>query len=151
MATDNIALVRRFIDEVWNKGNLGVADELSAKDTIVHEPTAKDLKGVDAFKKHVERLRSAFPDLRVTIEDISSAGDKVFLRWTATGTNKGSFMGSNATNKRCVVPGITENRLENGKLVETWMSYDVLGLIQQLGLAAPSPTAAQAGAQARPH
>jgi steroid delta-isomerase-like uncharacterized protein len=137
MATDNIALMKRFVDEVWNKGNLNVADELSSNAATFHDPISKDLSTLDAFKKHVQNLRSAFPDIHITIDDITTSGDKVFMRWTGTGTHKGSFMGSGATNKRSVVPGMTTNRIQGGKIVETWMNYDVLGLLQQLGLAPP--------------
>ncbi len=150
MATDNIALMKRFVEEVWNKGNLNVADELSVSNAIFHDPLSKRLDSLDAFKKHVHNLRNAFPDLHVKIEDISTSGDKVYMRWTVTGTNKGPFQGSGATNKSGTTPGMSINRIQNGKIVETWMSYDVLGLLQQLGLV-PTASASAPSAEARPH
>lgn len=146
MATDNIALMKRYVEEVWNKGNLNVVDELSSSTALFHDPIAKELSSKDAFKKYVQDLRSGFPDFHVTIEDISTSGDKVHIRWTATGTNKGPYMGRGATNKRTVVPGMSSNRIQGGKIVETWMNYDVLGLLHQLGLAPSLEKLSQAAA-----
>lgn len=152
MATDNIALVKRLVDEVWNKGNLKVADELSSSTSGFHDPMSGDLTTLDAFKKHVQNVRTGFPDMRVAIDDIAVSGDKVYMRWTVTGTHKGPFMGADATNKRGVTPGMSVSRIQGGKIAETWMFYDVLGLLQQLGLApAMREEAAGAGAPASVH
>jgi len=151
MATDNIALMKRFVEEVWNNGNMSVADELSSTTTIFRDPIVKELKSLDAFKRHVQELRTGFPDLRVTLEDIASSGDKVYARWTVTGTQKGPYMGSPGTNRRSVVQGMSCNRLQGGKIVETWMSYDVLGMVQQLGIAPPVGKTSQAAAAPSAH
>jgi predicted ester cyclase len=143
MATDNIALMKRFMEEVWNKGNLKVADELSSSASIYHDPIAKELRSLDDFKKYDTQLRVAFPDFHVIFDDIATLGDKVYTRWTVTGTNKGSFMGMAPTNKRSITVGMSMNRIQGGKIVETWMNYDVLGLLQQLGIAPPIGTSAQ--------
>jgi steroid delta-isomerase-like uncharacterized protein len=135
MATDNIALAKRFIEEVWNKGNLNVVDELCAETCTVHDPMAKDLPTRDALKKHVQGIRAAFPDLRVNIDDVAASGDKVYVRWSSTGTHKGTLMGLPGTNKRSAIGGMSTNRVEGGKIAETWMYFDVLGLLQQLGIA----------------
>lgn len=148
MATDNIALTKRFVEEVWNKGNLKVADELSGSTVVFHDPIAKDLTSLDAFKGHVSGLRAAFPDFQVVLDDIAASGDKIYTRWTAAGTNKGSFMGIAPTNKRGVIVGMSMHRIQGGKIVETWMNYDVLGMFQQLGIAPPMEKLAQAAAAA---
>jgi steroid delta-isomerase-like uncharacterized protein len=148
MATDNIALMKRFVDEVWNKGTLKVADELASTTALFHDPIAKELSSLDAFKKHVESIRSAFPDFRVALDDIASSGDKIYTRWTVTGTNKGSFMGMPPTNKRTVLVGMSTHRIQSGKIVETWMNYDLLGMLQQLGIAPPLEKLSQGAATA---
>lgn len=151
MAIDNVALVKRFVEEVWNKGNMKVADELASNTSTFHDPLSKDLRSLDAFKKYVVAMRTGFPDLHVAIDDIGTVGDNVYLRWTVTGTHKGMYMGVAATNKRSIVVGMSENRIQNGKIIETWMSYDVLGFLQQLGIAQQADRLSQAVATALAH
>jgi steroid delta-isomerase-like uncharacterized protein len=134
MAYDNAALARRFVDEVWTKGNIGVADELVAPSYVRHDPIAGDLEGIEALKAHVREYRGAFPDLRFVIDDLVVAGDKVVTRWTVSGTHKGPLMGIAPTGKTFAVPGITVARLVNGKLVEQWPIWDTLKFMQNLGL-----------------
>ncbi len=137
MAVDNIALVRRFTEEVWNKGNMNVCDELLSNKIKTHDPLLGDLDGLDAAKRMIQSFRTAFPDFHVSIDDIGAVGDKVYVRWTATGTHKGALMGINPTNKKGVNSGITLNRLENGKVVEVHYMWDVYHFIEQIGLLPP--------------
>jgi steroid delta-isomerase-like uncharacterized protein len=122
------------------------------KDHMGHDPLGGDMKGVDSFKNHVQTLRTGFPDVIVTIDDIGSSGDEVFVRWTARATHKGLLAGIPATNKQCTVAGVTLNRFAEGKLAEQWYEWDTLGWLAQLGLM-PSfdkLIEQQRGAQARP-
>jgi steroid delta-isomerase-like uncharacterized protein len=135
MATDNTALVRRVIEEIWNKGMLETADQVADKNQVFHDPLMGDLRGLEAFKQYVRNYRAAFPDMAFVIEDIGAVGDKVYFRFAVSGTHKGPFLGVGATNKRGNVTGIAINRIQGGKIVEVWTSYDSLGLIQQLGIA----------------
>ncbi len=137
MAVDNIGLMRRYIEEVWTKGNMSVADELLSPKLKLYEPVLGDLVGVDGAKQHIRLFRTAFPDLNVAIDDIAAVGDKVFIRWTATGTHKGSLMGLQPTNRKGVIKGITMNRFENGKIVETFYAWDVYKLLENMGLVQP--------------
>ena len=137
MAMDNTALVRRFIEEVWTKGNMTVADEIMSPKLKTHDPLLGDVDGIDAAKQHVKLLRTAFPDLNLTVEDIGAIGDKVYVRWKVTGTQKGSLMGMAPTNRKGVLTGITINRFENGKLVDQFYAWDVYKMIEQLGLLPP--------------
>ncbi len=137
MAFDNIGLVRRFTEEVWNKGNMAVADELLSPKVKTHDPFLGELDGIDAAKRHFLAFRTAFPDFHVSIDDIGAIGDKVYVRWTATGTHKGALMGVNPTNRKGIIAGITINRLENGKLVDAYYAWDVYKMIEQLGLLPP--------------
>jgi len=147
MAVDNIGLVRRFTEEVWNKGNMNVCDELLSNKMKTHDPLLGDLDGLEAAKRHIQAFRTAFPDFHVAIDDIGAIGDKVYVRWTATGTHKGSLMGINPTNKKGVNSGVTLNRLENGKFVETHYVWDVYHMIEQLGLLPPLQKLITSGAQ----
>jgi predicted ester cyclase len=123
--------------EEYNKGKaavLSVIDELYATDTIQHSSSGQDIRGIENYKQHISEFSSAFPDLHFTIDDIVAEGDKVALRVTATGTNKGAFRGISPTNKKVTVEMIQVNRIDGGKFVEAWSRYDTLGLMQQLGL-----------------
>ncbi len=131
---DNTATLRKFVDEVWNKGNVALCDQYLTKDTVGHDPLGGDMSGIDSFKNHVQALRTGFPDLTVTIDDIGASGDEVFLRWTVRGTHTGSLAGIPATNKQATVVGMTLNRFAEGKLAEQWYEWDTLGWLAQLGL-----------------
>ena len=87
--------------------------------------------------------RTAFPDMRITIEDQVAEGDKVVTRWTASGTHQGDLMGIDPTGRRATVTGITIDRISGGKVEETWTNFDAMGMMQQLGVI-PSPEQAQA-------
>ncbi|MDB5215844.1 MAG: hypothetical protein JWO86_3771 [Myxococcaceae bacterium] len=137
MAMDNMGLVRRFVDEVWNKGNLGAIDELVSDKYVAVEPIIGEVRGLDALRTQVQTFRSGFPDLRLTIEDIGTSGDRVFMRWTARGTHRGIFMGIPPTNNRGEIRGITIDRIGGGKLVEHHGSYDSLLLLQITGAVPP--------------
>jgi steroid delta-isomerase-like uncharacterized protein len=135
MSEQNKALVRRSIEDVWNKGNYAVVDELLTSDFVVHTPNpADEVHGPDGVKQYFAGLREAFPDLHFTIEDQVADGDRVVTRWTARGTHSGPFNGLPPTGRQAVVTGIDIDRVANGKIVECWTSQDTLGLLQQLGV-----------------
>jgi predicted ester cyclase len=147
MAMDNTALVRRFVDQVWNQGNLAVCDEILSPKLKIHDPLLGDVEGLDSAKQHVRLFRTAFPDFTTTIDDIGAIGDKVYVRWTATGTHKGNLMGISPTNRRGVVHGISINRFDGGKIVETYYAWDVYKMLEQLGLVPPMQKLATGQAQ----
>ena len=137
---ENKAIVRRVNDEVWSEGHLDVIDELIADDfvaTVVGAP--EQIRGPQGFREFVLMYRTAFPDLRITIDEQFAEGETVVTRWTATGTNEGELMGMPATGKQATTAGININRISGGKLVEGWGLFDQLGLLQQIG-AVPTPT-----------
>jgi steroid delta-isomerase-like uncharacterized protein len=141
MSTEkNKAIARLVNDEVWSEGHLDVIDELFADDfvaTIVGAP--EQIRGPQGFREFVVMYRTAFPDLRITVDEQFAEGETVVTRWTATGTNEGELMGIPATGKQATTAGININRISDGKLVEGWGLFDQLGLLQQLG-AVPVPT-----------
>lgn len=137
----NKAIVRRFVEEVFNRGNMSVADELMAPDFVEHEELPpgipRDLEGV---KQMTTMMRSAFPDFKATIEDIIAEGNKMVIRMTWSGTQKGEFMGIAPTGKSVSIGVIDIIRIADGKLVEHWGQMDSMGMMQQLG-AIPAPEA----------
>ena len=150
---DNKALVRYWIEEVINKGNLAVVDALCPPGYVGHNPhhPLKDQPaGPEEVKEHVVRmLRTAFPDLQQSIEDMIAEGDKVVVRSTFRGTHQGPFAGIAPTGKRLSMTAIEIFRVQDGKLPEHWINADYLGAMQQLGVlptpeTAPSETLATA-------
>ena len=143
---DNKALLRRLIDEIVNKGNLAVADQLIASDYVYRSPGSPDVRGPEGFKQLVQMYRSAFPDLTMSVEEQIAEGDKVATRWMATGTQRGELMGVPPSGKQVSVMGMVISRCAGGRIVEEVELIDALGMLQQLGAI---PAAAQpAGAPA---
>ena len=143
-AEENKALVRRWFEDLFNTGNLDVAEEIIAQDHALHDPNLPDLpSGPEGDKQIVNLYRSAFPDTRITVEGQMAEGGMVATRWVARGTHEGELMGIPASGNRAEVHGITVNRTSGGKIAETWSVYDVMGMMRQIG-AIPSPEQAQA-------
>ncbi len=135
MSEQNKTVVRRLFDELWNKGNLSVADELFTPNYDHHDPSTPDFgRGPESEKKRATLYRTAFPDLRLTIEDIIAEGETVVARWSCRGTHKGDLSGIAPTGKQFTISGVTIARLANGKMAEGWINWDALGLMQQLGV-----------------
>ena len=136
-------LTRKFIDEVWNQGKLDVVEQLVAPDCITHDPAApgREIRGLDGIKDLVSMYRTAFPDTDFEINDLILEGNKVAARITASGTHKGALMGIAPTGKRVSISGTVITHFRDGKQIESWASYDQLGMLQQLGVA-PSMQAA---------
>lgn len=130
------ALVRRLFEALFNEGRLEVADELFAPDYLDHVvkgPEPVVVRGPAAFKQVVTMFRAAFPDLHYTIEDQIEEDGKVVTRFTARGTHLGPFQGIAPTGRQVIYTGIDISRVANGRIIEAWVSYDALGLLQQLG------------------
>jgi len=135
MSETNKTVVRRLFEEVWNKGNLPVTDELFASNYAHHDSSTPDVgRGPESEKKRATLYRTAFPDLRLTIDDIIAEGETVMARWSCRGTHKGDLSGIAPTGKQFTISGISVARFTNGKMVEGWVNWDALGLMQQLGV-----------------
>jgi len=135
MSEANKAHIRRVIEEVYNRGDLGVVDEVAASDLVIHA-SSQDIWGREGAKQHVAQLRAGFPDLCFTIEDQIAEGDRVVTRWSARGTHKGTFQGVPATGRQVRLVGADIDRIIGGKVVECWAHVDELGLMRQLGVVA---------------
>ena len=131
---ENKAKQHRIFEEVINKGNMAVADELVAPNYIYHGPVGMEFTGPEGLKQLISMFRNAFPDLHVTVEDTVAEGDRVVSRFTARGTHKGDLTGIAPTGKQVTQAGIVIARWVDGKEVEAWESLDMLGMMQQLGV-----------------
>jgi predicted ester cyclase len=137
---DNKALVRRYIDEVLNEGKLDRLDDLlSPQYKRYLSPTAAHLTA-EVQKQRLAGLRAAFPDIRLTIEDLIAQGDRVACRLTLRGTHQGQFLGIAPTRRQVTFSGVDVIRIENGKFVEHWGGPDLLALVQQLGAVVSVPS-----------
>jgi len=134
MAQENSTLIRRWFDEVWNKGRMEAIDEMASPDAVGHGQAQHDTDiGLKEFRIFAMDLRRAFPDFKVTIDRVIEQGDIVVARWTTTMTHKGEFLGFPATGKKVTVTGTSMQRIANGKIVEGWDNWDQLGLLVQIG------------------
>lgn len=127
--------VQRYFEEVWNKGNLTVLDEVMLPTVVVHNLPPKLPPNIEGFKQFIKMFRTAFPDLRFTVDDVIAEGDKVVVRWTSTGTHKGQLMNFPPSGKKGTVTGMSIMRFDTkGKSLETWHQFDELGMLQQIGV-----------------
>jgi steroid delta-isomerase-like uncharacterized protein len=136
-AEENKALVRRFVEEFWNEGNTAAAGELMAIDAAIHMPTG-EVVNLDGLKSFAGTFRGSFPDWHSTVEELIAEGDKVAERWTGRGTHRGELQGIPPTGKRVEVPGSVFYRIIDGKIVEFRGLFNMMSLMQQLGVV-PSP------------
>ncbi len=143
---ENKASSRRFLDEVINRGNLAVIDELTSPNFVDHSLPPGVPPGNEGFKAFLTMFRAAFPDLHYTIDDEIAEGDRIVQRSTGHGTMKGDFQGMPASGKEATWSEIHIMRFADGKVVEHWGVVDQLGMLAQLGLAqAPGQPAGVAG------
>jgi steroid delta-isomerase-like uncharacterized protein len=139
MSERNKSIVRRVIDEVWNRGQFNVANELVAAGYVNHDPMASGIApGPAGLGEFARKYRTAFPDLHVTINAMYAEGETVITRFTSTGTQRGQLDALSPTNRSATVSGIIISRLANGKIEEDWAVWDALGLMQQLGVFTPA-------------
>lgn len=134
MSEENKAIVRRYIEQVWNEGQLAVVEEIYGTDYVLHDPGRSGIRGSEGLKQFVAMYRTGFPDVRWTVEDQIAEGEKVVTRYTARGTHKGEFVGIGPTGRQATVTGILISRFAGGEIVEEWVDWDFLGLLQQMGV-----------------
>lgn len=140
-AEENIQLMRRWFQEVWNEGKIPTVYDLFAPDGVAtgQSERGETLKGPKEFALFVQRTRGAFPDMKVTVEDVFGSGDKVVLRWSGTMTHRGDDLGIPASGKNIRLTGITIARIRNGQIVEGWDNWDQLGMMRQIGALGLTP------------
>jgi steroid delta-isomerase-like uncharacterized protein len=122
----NEALAKRYHEDIYQKGNLEVADEILSSDFVLHNPTLPEelRNGSEGAKKYASAIITAVPDRKLVQDDIFAIDDKVIIRWTNSGTNTGSLFGSPPTGKPYITTGIDLFRISNGKISEMWQQYN---------------------------
>lgn len=132
---DKSAIVRRIAEDMWNRGDIEVADQIMEADASYHGPHMPNGKGSrEDWKQAVAMYRSAFPNSNVKYEDLIETGDTVVGRWTATATHTGDLPGLAPTGKPVTISGITIYRFAGDKIVQAWEELDLLGMWQKLGV-----------------
>lgn len=137
---ENKAVARRAI-ELWSSGNLSAdtaaVDEIYAPTYVNHQHhhpnSPEDIRGTEAWKTFLKDFYQAFPDFLDAIAFQIAEGDKVATRFTSRGTQKGEIMGVPATGRQASWTGIVIDRFADGKIVESWTNWDMMGMLQQLG------------------
>ncbi len=129
----NKAVVRRFVETVWQRGDVSAMGELFTPDSVLHDPSG-DVRGPEAFAAYNQRYLDAFPDLEYTVEDVLAEGDRVAFRARMRGTHRGPSVRVEPTGRAFEGEGIIIARIEDGKVAERWASFDALGTLRQLGL-----------------
>lgn len=144
---ENKTIVRRFLDEAWNKGDLTVVDEVMADDLVAHDPNfpGGGVRGRDAFKEQLQQARTGMPDARIEIEDVLGEGDRTVVRFTVYGTHLGELFGIPTSGRQVRAATLLVSRFAGARIVEEWAVRDMLGLLQQIG-AFPLQSTAPAGA-----
>lgn len=135
---ENIAVLDRFIEEVINQGNLDAADEIVEENFVELDPLPGQRQGREGLKEVIGMMRAAFPDIHWVADETIASGDKVVTRFTWTGTHHGPFLGIPATRNHVTVKGVVIDRLSSGKMADSRILMDSLGMMQQLGVI-PTP------------
>jgi len=133
--TDARTLIARIAEEIWNRGDLSVVDEVMAPEGAYHGPHMPGGTGDrETWRRAVGAYLAAFPDSHVTFNELLVCGDAVVGRWSATGTHTGPLPGVEPTGRRIEIGGITIYRLAEGRVVEAWEQLDMLGMWRQIGV-----------------
>jgi steroid delta-isomerase-like uncharacterized protein len=131
---DNIAVLSRFVEEVINQGNLAVCDQIVRENFIELDPLPGQQQGREGLKEVIAMMRAGFPDIHWVTDEAIASGDKVVSRFTWTGTHRGPFLGIPPTGKNVAVKGVVIDRLSAGKMADSRILMDTLGMMQQLGV-----------------
>jgi len=132
---ENLGLMRRWFQEVWNEGRVQTVRDLLASNAVARgqRGAEAEIRGPEEFVKFVNEIRGSFSDMKLTIEDILAADDKVVVRWSATMIHTGHALGFPPSGKSVRIGGISIARILNGKIVEGWDNWDQLGMLEQIG------------------
>ena len=136
MSEENKALIRRWFEEVWNKGREEAINEMFAEDGIAHglaDESGEPLRGPTGFKPFFRNFRTAFPDIEVVVEDTITEGEKVAARCTVRGKHQSDTLGFAATQRPMEITGMTIVRVRDGKIIEAWNNFDFMSMFKQLG------------------
>lgn len=140
MAQEMKAAIKKFTEEVWNKGNLEAMAQSHSRNLVCHFSGVPELMGFEATKQYIAETRTAFPDFQVKVEEVLGEGDSIAERWTAEATFTGpsNVIPVPPTGKHASVKGTWVGHWEKGKVVEEWYTFDMLDWLQQCGAMPPS-------------
>ena len=128
-------ICRRLLEQGYGQGDMKAVEQTVAAQCRIHDPVFPDLRpGVESLKRHIQGLRTAFPDLTCTCDSISHDGDAVTVEWTCRGTQKDAFLGQPPTGREAVLHGRTVFRMNGGQIAEIWSGWNLRTLLDQLGL-----------------
>ena len=133
MSDVNEAIARRYIEEIWNDGNLATVEELIDDGYYHRSSQIPDFEGPELLAELVSELRGAFPDARFSVEEMIAEGDTVVQRWTFRGTHEGTWLGIEATGVEVEVGGTGTSHFKDGRIIEHLADWDAMGMFQQLG------------------
>ncbi|MFN2545157.1 MAG: ester cyclase [Actinomycetota bacterium] len=136
MSDEHLVMLLRLVEDGFNTGRFDRLDEIFHPDVVVHAPFPVD-PGVEGLRSGFERIREGFPDSHAEIDDFVDAGDRIYRRWTVTGTHTGTWFGIPPTGRRIEINGVDIERFEGGLIVEHWTIWDRMVMLEQLGLAPP--------------
>jgi steroid delta-isomerase-like uncharacterized protein len=134
MTAENKKVVAAFVEDVINQGRLDRADDFVAVDFVELDPLPGQQQGREGLKDVIGGMRAAFPDLHWVLDEVVAEGDKVVSRFTWTGTHRATFFGIPSTGRKVTVKGVVIDRLADGKMADSRILMDSLGLMQQLGV-----------------
>jgi len=130
----NKAVIGRFLQEVINEGRLEVANEIVAIDFVELDPLPGQRQGREGLQEVIGMMRTAFPDMHWIVDEMVGEGEKVVTRFTWTGTHRGTFLGILGTGRSVMVKGVVIDRVVNGKMTDSRILMDTMGMMQQLGV-----------------
>jgi steroid delta-isomerase-like uncharacterized protein len=136
MSEANKAFVRRWFEEVWNKGREEAIEEMMGEECVANglaDDSGQPPRGPAGFKPFFRKFREAFPNIEVVVEDAVAEGDKVAARCSVRGHHRGDSLGFAATGQPVEFTGMTITRIRDGKIVEAWNNFDFMTMFQQLG------------------
>ena len=133
---DNIQLMRRWFQEVWNDGRMQTVYDLLSPDSVARgqRGAEAEIRGPEEFVKFAQEIHGSFSNIQMKVEDVFGAGDQVVLRWSATMIHTGDALGFPASGRTVRSRGITIARIVDGKIVEGWDNWDQLGMLEQIGV-----------------
>ncbi len=139
MSQENVDRVRSFFEDVFCSNDLWKLRSTHSEGHVSHLPSG-DYYGPEGVRIDIAAMLEAFPDLQIELEATLDCGESVAYRFRATGTHQGAFLGFQPTGRPMEIVGLGIDRLEDGRIVERWVQFDSLGLLQQLGIFAPYPS-----------
>ena len=134
LTADNKSVIRAFIEEVLNEGRFERMDHLVMEDFVELDPLPGQSQGREGLRAVLQQMRSSFPDMHWVVEEMIGEGDKVCTRFTWTGTQRGPFLGIPATGRQVAVKGVVIDSLSDGRMADSRILMDTLGMLQQLGV-----------------